>query len=65
MVVIGPGLSLQEETVRLVKELAVAIKVPLLIDGDGLTAIAENPEILQQPESGDNPDTASGGNGAA
>jgi len=47
MVVIGPGLSLQEETVRLVKELAEAIKVPLLIDGDGLTAIAENPEILR------------------
>lgn len=46
MVVIGPGLSLQEETVRLVKELAAAIKVPLLIDGDGLTAIADSPEIL-------------------
>jgi NAD(P)H-hydrate epimerase len=47
MVVIGPGLSLQEETVRLVKELAKAIRVPLLIDGDGLTVIAENPEILR------------------
>jgi len=47
MVVIGPGLSLHEETVRLVKELAEEIKVPLLIDGDGLTAIAENPEILR------------------
>ena len=47
MVVIGPGLSLQEETVRLVKELTAAIKTPLLIDGDGLTAIAENPEILR------------------
>jgi len=47
MVVIGPGLSLQEETVRLVKELTAAIKVPLLIDGDGLTAIADNPEILR------------------
>ncbi len=46
MVVIGPGLSLEKETMRLVKELAAAIKVPLLIDGDGLTAIAENPEIL-------------------
>jgi len=32
-----PGLSLQEETVKLVKELATIIKVPLLIDGDGLT----------------------------
>ena len=46
MVVIGPGLSLQEETVKLVKELTAAIKVPLLIDGDGLTAIAENTGIL-------------------
>jgi ADP-dependent NAD(P)H-hydrate dehydratase / NAD(P)H-hydrate epimerase len=47
MVVIGPGLSLQEETVKLVKELAEAIKVPLLIDGDGLTAIADAPQILR------------------
>ena len=47
LVVIGPGLSLQEETVRLVKELVREIKVPLLIDGDGLTAIADNPEILR------------------
>jgi hydroxyethylthiazole kinase-like uncharacterized protein yjeF len=47
MVVIGPGLSLQEETVRLVKELVAGIKKPLLIDGDGLTAIAENKEILR------------------
>lgn len=47
MVVIGPGLSLQEETVMLVKELVRNIKIPLLIDGDGLTAIADNPEILR------------------
>ncbi len=47
MVVIGPGLSLQEETVRLIKELTAAINVPLLIDGDGLTAIADNTEILR------------------
>jgi len=47
MVVIGPGLSLQEETVKLVRELTEKIKVPLLIDGDGLTAIAENPGILR------------------
>jgi NAD(P)H-hydrate epimerase len=46
MVVMGPGLSLQEETVKLVRELTEKIKVPLLIDGDGLTAIAENPGIL-------------------
>jgi hydroxyethylthiazole kinase-like uncharacterized protein yjeF len=46
MVVIGPGLSLQEETTKLVRELSAAISRPLLIDGDGLTAIAERPEIL-------------------
>ncbi|MDD5344726.1 MAG: NAD(P)H-hydrate dehydratase, partial [Smithella sp.] len=36
MVIIGPGLSLQEETVMLVRELTEKIRVPLLIDGDGL-----------------------------
>lgn len=46
MVVIGPGLSLQEETTKLVRELAAVISKPLLIDGDGLTAVAERPEIL-------------------
>ena len=51
MVVIGPGLSLQEETVKLVKELALEIKTPLLIDGDGLTAIAENTGILSSRKS--------------
>jgi NAD(P)H-hydrate epimerase len=51
MVVIGPGLSLQEETVKLVLELAVEIKTPLLIDGDGLTAIAENTGILSSRKS--------------
>jgi hydroxyethylthiazole kinase-like uncharacterized protein yjeF len=51
MVVIGPGLSLQEETMKLVKELTAAVKKPLIIDGDGLTAIAENPEILKRREA--------------
>lgn len=46
MVVIGPGLSLQDETMKLVRELASVINRPLLIDGDGLTAVAERPEIL-------------------
>jgi len=46
MVVIGPGLSLQDETTKLVRELSSVIAKPLLIDGDGLTAIAERPEIL-------------------
>jgi NAD(P)H-hydrate epimerase len=46
MVVLGPGLSLNEETQQLVRELTQAIPVPLLIDGDGLTAIAQDSSIL-------------------
>jgi ADP-dependent NAD(P)H-hydrate dehydratase / NAD(P)H-hydrate epimerase len=47
-VVLGPGLSLQPETLELVRELARGIIRPLLIDGDGLTAIAPNPELIRE-----------------
>jgi ADP-dependent NAD(P)H-hydrate dehydratase / NAD(P)H-hydrate epimerase len=47
MVVVGPGLSLAPETQQLVRELAAGIDKPLLIDGDGLTALARAPEILR------------------
>ncbi len=47
-VVIGPGLTLTEETQQLVKELAAAITRPLLIDGDGLAAFAGNLPLLRQ-----------------
>ncbi len=46
MVVMGPGLSLNPETTRLVRELASEIAVPLLIDGDGITAIASDAEQI-------------------
>ncbi|MBC8182737.1 NAD(P)H-hydrate dehydratase [candidate division KSB1 bacterium] len=48
MVVIGPGLSLNEETQKLVQELTAKIDKPVLIDGDGITAISENIEILKE-----------------
>jgi len=48
MVVIGPGLSLDNETQKLVRELAGEIESPLLIDGDGITAISHNPEIIKE-----------------
>ena len=38
-VVMGPGLSLDNETQQLVRKLAIAIEKPLLIDGDGLSAV--------------------------
>jgi len=48
MVVLGPGLSLDRETRQLAKELAKEIEKPLLIDGDGITALCEDLEIIKQ-----------------
>ena len=46
MVIVGPGLSLNAETARLVRQLAATVPVPLLIDGDGLTAISPSAEMV-------------------
>ena len=48
LVVLGPGLSLAEETQKLVRELAAKIEKPILIDGDGITAIAKTPRFLKR-----------------
>lgn len=42
IVVIGPGLSVNRGTQNLVRNLSTEISKPLLIDGDGLTAIAQD-----------------------
>lgn len=47
MVIIGPGLSLDNETQQLTRELTKEIERPLLIDGDGITAISEDLEIVK------------------
>jgi hydroxyethylthiazole kinase-like uncharacterized protein yjeF len=46
MVVIGPGLSLDAQTQQLVRELVREITRPLLIDGDGITAVCEHLETV-------------------
>jgi len=48
MVVLGPGLSLARETQELVRKLAPKINKPLVIDGDGITAIAEDLEKIKK-----------------
>jgi len=48
LVVIGPGLSLAEETRALVRHLVERIERPLIVDGDGLTASAEDLSILRR-----------------
>jgi NAD(P)H-hydrate epimerase len=46
-VVLGPGLSLNPETQGLVRELVKRVEVPLLIDGDGITALAADIDIIK------------------
>jgi NAD(P)H-hydrate epimerase len=48
MVVLGPGLSLDEETRELTRELARGIEVPLLLDGDGITALCADLAIIKE-----------------
>lgn len=43
---IGPGLSTHEETVALVRRLVAGNPLPMVIDADGLTAMAPEPGIL-------------------
>ena len=46
MVVLGPGLSLHPESQDLARALTEKINRPLLVDGDGLTALAQRPELV-------------------
>jgi hydroxyethylthiazole kinase-like uncharacterized protein yjeF len=48
MVVMGPGMSLDEETQELVRQLSKEIKKPLLLDGDGITAISKDPKTIKE-----------------
>lgn len=47
-VVIGPGLSLDKDTCRLVRELVPLITKPLLIDGDGISALTGDLQLIRQ-----------------
>ncbi len=47
LVVVGPGLSLHEETQELARLLVERIEKPLLLDGDGLTAVAAKTEVIR------------------
>lgn len=45
--VLGPGLSLDDSTQDLVRDLVARAGSPLLVDGDGITAIAEHPNLVR------------------
>jgi hydroxyethylthiazole kinase-like uncharacterized protein yjeF len=44
---VGPGLTTEPETVALVQRLLIEIPKPLVLDADGLNALAMSPEIAQ------------------
>jgi len=47
MVVIGPGLGISEEGRRLLLELLQRLDLPVLVDGDGLTLLSGNMDVLK------------------
>lgn len=52
LVIIGPGLSLHPETQELVRQLSSNITKPLIIDGDGITALCQHPELISSRSAG-------------
>jgi ADP-dependent NAD(P)H-hydrate dehydratase / NAD(P)H-hydrate epimerase len=50
-VALGPGVALHPETVRLVRRLVATIPLPLVVDADGLNAVAEDPSVLLRKRS--------------
>ncbi len=47
-VAMGPGLSINPETTALVREIAAGCDLPMVIDADGLNALAEEPGLLEK-----------------
>ncbi len=50
MVALGPGLGTKSETTKFIQNFIIRYKGPLLIDADGLNAIAKNPKLLLKRE---------------
>lgn len=48
LVVIGPGLSQNKETQKLIQELFIEIKKPIILDADGLNALAKKVELFKK-----------------
>ena len=46
---IGPGLGDDPSTARLVCELFQSVQQPMIVDADGLNALAKSPEVLSKP----------------
>jgi hydroxyethylthiazole kinase-like uncharacterized protein yjeF len=47
-IAVGPGLSTNPETTALIREIVTGCDLPMVIDADGLNALAEKPGILEK-----------------
>ena len=47
-IALGPGLSLDPETQRLIREMVTTVERPMVIDADGLTALAGHLDLLEK-----------------
>ncbi|MFH1853958.1 MAG: NAD(P)H-hydrate dehydratase [Candidatus Omnitrophota bacterium] len=47
-IILGPGVSLNKETQKLIRELIVNTKRPMVLDADALNAVSLNPSILKK-----------------
>ncbi|MCI0329775.1 MAG: NAD(P)H-hydrate dehydratase [candidate division Zixibacteria bacterium] len=45
---VGPGLGQHYETIELVQRFVAVLEKPLVLDADGLNAVAKKPEVLRQ-----------------
>jgi NAD(P)H-hydrate epimerase len=50
-VAVGPGIGMHADTVNLVQTLTESVKQPMVIDADGLNAVAEDLSVLQRKAS--------------
>ncbi len=48
ILLLGPGMGLEEETGELVRELVRTSSIPVIVDGDGLTHLAGHEELARQ-----------------
>lgn len=50
-VAVGPGLSTHPETAQLVRDLIRSVTAPLVLDADGITALADDPGLLAKAQA--------------
>ncbi len=48
LAVVGPGISLEEEAQELARRLVARLDQPVLVDGDGLSAVAEDLDVVRR-----------------